>query len=194
MSRLAELGAWGSQHALGRDSPRPFRAPDAGQARPRPGRVAARLPSSHLERSRRQDDYSERPPETPESRYRHGGYYDPTTGQFLSVDSLTLRSHVYAVGDPINDDDPSGLFPGRAVCRCLRAVDGSASPAGISSITGGGRPVECCGERARADRRSAQDRRSGVVERKSYALSRRWSRFLPLPVNRGRPIRAEKWR
>jgi RHS repeat-associated protein len=39
-------------------------------------------------------------------------YYDPQTGQFLSVDPLvdrTLQSYSYANGDPVNDADPSGM-------------------------------------------------------------------------------------
>jgi RHS repeat-associated protein len=39
-------------------------------------------------------------------------YYDPTTGQFLSVDplvSLTQTPYGYAGGDPVNGVDPSGL-------------------------------------------------------------------------------------
>jgi hypothetical protein len=41
-----------------------------------------------------------------------GRYYDPTTGQFLSVDPLvdeTGEPYVYTGGDPVNGSDPSGL-------------------------------------------------------------------------------------
>ena len=41
-------------------------------------------------------------------------YYDPSTGQFLSVDplvDLTDQPYQYVGGDPINGSDPSGLGP-----------------------------------------------------------------------------------
>jgi RHS repeat-associated protein len=41
-------------------------------------------------------------------------YYDPTTGQFVSVDpkvDTTQESYGYAGGDPVNASDPSGLGP-----------------------------------------------------------------------------------
>jgi hypothetical protein len=41
-----------------------------------------------------------------------GRYYDPTTGQFISVDplvDLTFEPYVYVAGDPVNDTDPAGL-------------------------------------------------------------------------------------
>jgi hypothetical protein len=40
-------------------------------------------------------------------------YYDPTTGQFLSVDpdsASTDQPYVFAQGDPVNMSDPGGLF------------------------------------------------------------------------------------
>jgi RHS repeat-associated protein len=40
-------------------------------------------------------------------------YYDPTTGQFLSVDpdvASTGQPYAYSGGDPVNASDPSGLF------------------------------------------------------------------------------------
>jgi len=40
-------------------------------------------------------------------------YYDPTTGQFLSVDpavDVTGTPYVYTAGDPVNGSDPLGLF------------------------------------------------------------------------------------
>ena len=42
-------------------------------------------------------------------------YYDPATGQFLSVDPLvdsTEQAYGYAQEDPVNNVDPSGLSPG----------------------------------------------------------------------------------
>jgi RHS repeat-associated protein len=44
--------------------------------------------------------------------YLIGRYYDPQTGQFLSVDPLvnkTGQPYAYTGDDPVNDTDPSGL-------------------------------------------------------------------------------------
>jgi RHS repeat-associated protein len=41
-----------------------------------------------------------------------GRYYDPTTGQFLTIDPLvdqTGRPYAYAAGDPVIENDPLGL-------------------------------------------------------------------------------------
>jgi hypothetical protein len=41
-------------------------------------------------------------------------YYDPTTGQFLTVDPLVVQTgqpYSYTAGDPINDVDPTGDGP-----------------------------------------------------------------------------------
>jgi RHS repeat-associated protein len=41
-------------------------------------------------------------------------YYNPATGQFLSVDpdlSDTLEPYAYALGDPVNSTDPTGERP-----------------------------------------------------------------------------------
>ena len=46
-------------------------------------------------------------------------YYDPATGQFLSVDpavSLTQAPYSYAADDPVNGSDPSGLIPSSPAC------------------------------------------------------------------------------
>jgi RHS repeat-associated protein len=46
-------------------------------------------------------------------------YYDPTTGQFLTVDPLTAATgtrYAYAGGDPITGSDPSGLICWSANC------------------------------------------------------------------------------
>ena len=45
--------------------------------------------------------------------YLRARYYDAATGQFLTIDpdvSETMSPYAYAVGDPINGADPSGLF------------------------------------------------------------------------------------
>ena len=42
-------------------------------------------------------------------------YYDPATGQFLTVDPLvdqTGQAYSYANDDPVNGEDPLGLYPG----------------------------------------------------------------------------------
>jgi RHS repeat-associated protein len=57
-------------------------------------------------------------------------YYDPITGQFVTVDPAldqTEAPYNYANGDPINTEDPSGLYPGQgAVNTVTNAVVGSA--------------------------------------------------------------------
>ena len=43
-----------------------------------------------------------------------GRYYDPATGQFLSVDpgyEQTEQAYIYVGDDPVNESDPSGLIP-----------------------------------------------------------------------------------
>jgi len=45
--------------------------------------------------------------------YLRGRYYDPSTGQFLTADpayATTLARYDYAEDDPVNAQDPSGLF------------------------------------------------------------------------------------
>ncbi len=45
--------------------------------------------------------------------YLIGRYYDPQTGQFLSVDpdvDETMQPYAYASDDPVNSSDPSGLY------------------------------------------------------------------------------------
>jgi RHS repeat-associated protein len=52
-------------------------------------------------------------------------YYDPTTGQFLSVDpavSLTQAPYSYANDDPVNEDDPLGLGCGIFAVVCNAAT------------------------------------------------------------------------
>ncbi len=54
-------------------------------------------------------------------QYLRARYYDPTTGQFLTVDPLvasTGERHGYAASQPTNFVDPSGLFriPGTNIC------------------------------------------------------------------------------
>lgn len=46
-------------------------------------------------------------------------YYDPATEQFLSVDPLaneTGAPYAYTTGDPVNENDPSGLISAGSIC------------------------------------------------------------------------------
>jgi RHS repeat-associated protein len=46
--------------------------------------------------------------------YLRARYYDPSTGEFLSIDPMagtTLHAYAYTGGDPINQRDPSGQQP-----------------------------------------------------------------------------------
>ncbi len=67
--------------------------------------------------------------------YNIGRYYDPTTGQFLSVDPLvaqTSEPYSYVAGDPINATDPDGACgPGGALGSgpCLSEIEHTASAA-----------------------------------------------------------------
>jgi RHS repeat-associated protein len=61
-------------------------------------------------------------------------YYDPTTGQFLSVDPLvgeTDQPYQYTGDDPINDTDPSGQFP----CVSLHCFTDTVS-SGYNTVKG----------------------------------------------------------
>jgi uncharacterized protein DUF4951 len=55
-------------------------------------------------------------------------YYDPATGQFISVDPLvdqTEAPYAYASGDPVENSDPAGLFCVGPICT--HSFDPSAS-------------------------------------------------------------------
>ena len=55
-------------------------------------------------------------------------YYDPSTGQFLSVDpaiALTETPYSYVGDDPVNEADPSGLAPDQAQCETAQNSYGS---------------------------------------------------------------------
>lgn len=52
---------------------------------------------------------------TPEPDGSINRYYDPGTGEFLTVDPLvdqTGQAYQYTGGDPVNASDPSGLYDG----------------------------------------------------------------------------------
>ena len=74
-------------------------------------------------------------------------YYDPTTGQFLTVDpmvSITGQPFAFAGDDPVNQADPSGLIctkPGPNH-TCLASTDSgfnktAACPTGVYNSKGG---------------------------------------------------------
>src|ERR1700676_1882584 len=75
-----------------------------------------------------------RRPARPEIRVVHHRYYDPATGQFLSVDplaNLTGTPYAYTGGDPVNGSDPSGL------CNSVAGVhvyDGPCTGAQLAQI------------------------------------------------------------
>jgi hypothetical protein len=69
-------------------------------------------------------------------------YYDPATGQFMSVDPLvdvTAQPYVYVGDDPVNASDPSGLakqltFAGLAkMARSIPTQCGSARDAALNA-------------------------------------------------------------
>jgi hypothetical protein len=65
---------------------------------------------------------------TPASDGSVARYYDPATGQFLSVDpevSETLTPFAYAGDDPVNANDPSGLSPGAPATGECEQVGGT---------------------------------------------------------------------
>lgn len=61
-----------------------------------------------------------------------GRYYDPQTGQFLSVDSLvneTGQPYAYTGDDPVNGIDPLGLCWPSFECGVEHAIGGAATSA-----------------------------------------------------------------
>jgi RHS repeat-associated protein len=72
--------------------------------------------------------------------YLDARYYDPTTGQFLSVDPLnavTQQPYSYTDDDPINGTDPTGLL-----CLSLHCVSDTLSTV---ASTAGECPRNCVG-------------------------------------------------
>ena len=71
--------------------------------------------------------------------YLRARYYDPTTGQFLSVDplnALTQQPYSYANDNPINETDPLGLCGGFLDLGCVG--DAIVSVSGPVSLAAGG--------------------------------------------------------
>ena len=80
-----------------------------------------------------------------------GRYYDPQTGQFLSVDPLvdeTGQPYTYTGGDPVDAADPTGLVPGcqwwNLVCQAASVADSLAQGA-AGVLAGNSGPQACSG-------------------------------------------------
>ena len=88
------------------------------------------------------------PPRCPEVREEQRGvrvarYYDPATGQFLSLDpdvAQTLAPFNYAGDDPVNEGDPSGLSPDQGQCASVATGYGAGPPTSqeVASLSAGG--------------------------------------------------------
>jgi uncharacterized protein RhaS with RHS repeats len=64
-------------------------------------------------------------------------YYDPATGQFLSVDPLvdeTGTPYAYAGGDPVKQTDPSGLGDGNGECNDQPDTCEGIGPGGVNML------------------------------------------------------------
>ena len=60
--------------------------------------------------------------------YLRARYYDPCTGQFLTVDPDVATTHspyAYVLGDPLNSMDPLGLSPSEYFAWCYLFPNGS---------------------------------------------------------------------
>jgi uncharacterized protein RhaS with RHS repeats len=59
-----------------------------------------------------------------------GRYYDPATGQFLSVDPMveqTQQAYIYVGDDPVNSCDPSGQLDCKQLAaKIIRAAQSAA--------------------------------------------------------------------
>ncbi len=67
-----------------------------------------------------------------------GRYYDPATGQFLSVDAKvqqTLEAYLYAGDDPVNGSDPNGMF-NVGFSKCGQYLPGGPTKCGTSNPFG----------------------------------------------------------
>jgi RHS repeat-associated protein len=73
-------------------------------------------------------------------QYLHARWYDPTTGQFMSVDpleALTGQPYSYTNNNPVNGSDPSGLCGlsslGDAL-DCLNPIEHAGAISGVASV------------------------------------------------------------
>lgn len=74
--------------------------------------------------------------------YLRARTYDPTTGQFMSVDPLveiTRRPYTYAQDNPVNEADPSGLLCALGYCLGFHPVAGLEG--GANFLAGGANVV-----------------------------------------------------
>jgi RHS repeat-associated protein len=82
--------------------------------------------------------------------YNRARYYDPQLGRFLSEDPLGLdggvNQYAYAVNDPVNKRDPSGLWVYDGL-SCIAQLDGDCMPhlGGSESLDTG---IRCIGAQA----------------------------------------------
>jgi RHS repeat-associated protein len=70
--------------------------------------------------------------------YLIGRYYDPQTGQFLSVDPMveqTQQAYLYAGDDPVNRSDPNGMF-NVGFSKCGQYLPGGPSQCPSSTFGG----------------------------------------------------------
>jgi RHS repeat-associated protein len=70
------------------------------------------------------------------SIYLIGRYYDPATGQFLSVDPMveqTLEAFGYAGDNPVNENDPNGMTGGSLLgCAvCAKNFNSGGNPIAV---------------------------------------------------------------
>jgi RHS repeat-associated protein len=73
-----------------------------------------------------------------------GRYYDPATGQFLSLDpavDVTRQSFAYAGDDPVNSVDPTGMWPSLSDLNPINDVKGLGNAAATAWNDTGGKAV-----------------------------------------------------
>ena len=88
--------------------------------------------------TRRRARCRQSPASRPVTNYLVGRYYDPLTGQFLSVDAKvqqTLEAYLYAGDDPVNGSDPNGMF-NVGFSKCGQYLPGGPKKCGTSDPFG----------------------------------------------------------